>query len=237
MADEEDAYSEPSADSESLSEAIVSTIVDADLPALAGEYLEAGIDALLSEGVLRDIPFIGTVVAVGKATVTIRDRLFVRKLLQFLGGLNSVPAEARREMIEKLRNDPDYARNLGEHLIELLDRLDGHRKPEMVAKVFEAYIAEEIDGRTLNRLLMAIERLPWFEIDSVRTIHEQSQQGDGVLEATDATFQALEGAGLMMAVSAFGGMNYRVTDLCETFVRLELDTVGLMKAKQDGNGA
>ena len=206
-----------------LDEAVISTIETADLTSVIAEYAEIGLDAALGDGLLKEIPVVGTLVGLAKVGMTIRDRMFLDKLLKFLRGLQNVPEEDRRSMVQNLQADPGYGRNVGQHLIELLERLDGHRKPQMIAKVFEAYLSERVDIRTFNQLILAIERIPFFEIDSVRRVHEQS--GEGIIDVSDATFQALENAGLMHAVSAYGGLGYRVSELCQDFIDLELDRV------------
>ena len=91
----------------------------------------------------------------------------------------------------------------------------------MVARVFEAYLTGRIDIKLFHRLNHAIERIPFFEIDEVRRIYELSTQDK--IEASDATLQALDNAGLMYAASGWGGLVYRVSDLCQAFVELDLD--------------
>jgi hypothetical protein len=82
-----------------------------------------------------------------------------------------------------------------------------------------------IDIKTLHRLNNAIDRLPFYEIDAVRKIHEMVKT-EGKAVASDATYHALENAGLMYAGSAWGGLVYRPTDLCQVFVDLDLDRAG-----------
>jgi hypothetical protein len=81
-----------------------------------------------------------------------------------------------------------------------------------------------IDVRTFHRLNNAIDRLPFYEIDTVRKIHAMSK--DGKFDASDATYYALENAGLMRAVSGFGALVYHPSDLCQVFVDLDLDRAG-----------
>jgi len=45
---------------------------------------EVVLDSTLDSGVLKDIPIIGTALALTRATLVIRDRLFLNKLLHFL---------------------------------------------------------------------------------------------------------------------------------------------------------
>ena len=58
-----------------------------------------GIDAVLSEGPLKDIPVVNTVVALGKLGISINDRLLIKKLLAFLSHFQTVSAEDTTQMV------------------------------------------------------------------------------------------------------------------------------------------
>jgi hypothetical protein len=212
---------------ETLGTSLVTTLRSDEAVSIAADALELGIDRALADGLLKDLPVVGTLVSISKIGLTVRDSLFIQKLLRFLRELNDVPPKERQRMVEKLERDPGYGRNVGEHLIEILEKIDSHRKPEMTARVFAAYVKGSIDIRTLHRLNNAIERLPFYEIDSVRKIQEMSKAEDKTNASEATTYRALEGAGLMYAVTGFGGLVYRPSDLCHVFVDLDLDGAGI----------
>ena len=205
-----------------LGSALVEAIRSDGVVSLATDAAELGIDSTLAEGVLRDVPFVSSLVSLAKVGFTIRDRLFVGKLLKFLAGLNHVPESDRRSMLEKLGNDPAFAHKVGEHLLELLDRIDSHRKPYMLARVFEAYAAGRIDAKLLQRLNHAIDRIPGYEIDSVREVLEMSIFGQSMSGVSESTFFGLQDAGLIRINTGFGG-GTGPTELCNVFVELDLD--------------
>ncbi len=131
-------------------------------------------------------------------------------------------------MTDKLEADPEYGRKVGEHLIEILERLDAHRKPYMTAKVFSTYVSGGIDARTLPRLNYTIERIPFYEIDAVRDAYEKwkalkEKDGEGGIGVNIATLQALHTVDLMSAASGWGCLVYEPNDLCEVFLNLDLD--------------
>jgi len=205
-----------------LGTSLVETLRSDDVVSIATDAAEMSIDAVISNGLLRDLPVVGTLVSLTKVGFTIRDRLFVRKLVKFLAGLKEVSTDQRRELVEKLEADSEYGRRAGEHLIEILDRIDAHRKPYMTAKVFSAYVFGSIDAKTLHRLNYAIERIPFYEIDMVREVLRMWRE-EKKIDASEATFHALENAGLMTASPGYGGLVYQPSDLCQKFVDLDLD--------------
>lgn len=124
-------------------------------------------------------------------------------------------------MISRLEADPVFGRKVGEHLLELLARVEGKQKPKMLAQVFSAYAKNRIDSRTLLRLNHAIEQLPNSELPSVRPFYYRSPERP--FEFDTYTGQALVTAGLAEIRAGFGNINFMKTELCTIFLELELD--------------
>lgn len=191
---------------------------------LAAEYAELGLDALFESGIVRDIPIVSTIVAGARLGATLRDRLLMKKILDFLGPMGAIPKQKRVEMITKLESDPNYGRNVGEHLIELIDRIEAHRKPRMLARVLRAYGAGEIDALMLHRLFHAVEHLPAFAIPEVRRFAESFPPDRGADATTNTIAQLYLGmAGLAVPQSSFDALTYDPTPVATAFLRLDLD--------------
>lgn len=79
-----------------LTDSLEQTLGDPGLQDSAAALAEVVLDSALDPGVTKDIPIIGTVVALSRASVAIRDRLFLKKLLHFLQELDAVPPEKRQ---------------------------------------------------------------------------------------------------------------------------------------------
>lgn len=147
-------------DPNELTDALWDNIVRMEsIQGVLAEYAELGLDAVLDEGVLRDIPVVGTLVALARAGVGIRDRLFAKKLLRFLLALDKAPQEERREQIERLASDMKERQHVGEQLILLLDRMNDMRKAEILAFAFEALLREEIDRAQFQGLAQVIDMI------------------------------------------------------------------------------
>lgn len=212
-------------DEMSIEKAIRSSLRSDRALNIAADAVELGLDAIQSQGVIREIPIVNTLVSIGKIGLSIRDAIFTAKLLRFLNALRDVPANERRAMLDKLEGDRNFGRKAGHHLLELLERNESHRKPEMTARVFAAYVSGKVDLITFHRLNTAIERLPSYEIDGVRQALRDHEKGQAI-EASELTLQAYQAAGLATAAAAWGGLVYTPTDLCRVFVELDLDFVG-----------
>jgi hypothetical protein len=60
-----------------LGSAVVKSLADESVAGLVKEYAEVGFDAVLSDGLLKDLPLVNTIVALGKLGVSISDRLLL----------------------------------------------------------------------------------------------------------------------------------------------------------------
>ena len=153
---------------------LMDTIRNSDLPALSAELAEVGIDEFLSDGFLKDLPIVGSIQKMIKATRTVSDYLFAKKLMRFLVCVAEVSQEERRKQVAKLLVDVEHRQRVGENLMLLLDKLNDIGKPRMVAKAFLAFLREEIRPQQFRRLCHAIELIEMSSIETLRTMYESS---------------------------------------------------------------
>lgn len=199
---------------------IVSVLRSDSVMSLGGEYLELGIDAALDTGVLKDIPFVSTVVGIFNVAGTVKDQLLTSKLIRFLNQLSSISMEERVEMIEKLNENDKFAGRAGSVLIEILDRMESEKKPELAAKCFAAYAKEEISFEELRRILLALERVPSFDIEKL-VAFSKAQITDS-MQMDESMLLAFVNAGLGVNNGGFDGGAIIPTKLCEVFIRIGL---------------
>jgi hypothetical protein len=137
-------------DDEKESSALVPRKAKEAISDVLQEWGQLALEAMRSDNVLGHIPAVKTVAGFAKAAIGIKDQIFTRKLEKFLTGLSDVAPDERREMVRRLEADPAYGRKIGEHIIELLDRIESHRKPSMLGAVFAAFAAREFDETMLR---------------------------------------------------------------------------------------
>lgn len=121
------------------------------------EATESALDIALNGDVLADVPVVGLAVKVARAIDSARDRALIAKLSRFSGALKSIPEKEREAYKKKLQESPEEAKNVGETLFLVLDRLTDLSKPELLGQVFVAYLKGTIDAVTLRRLSQAID--------------------------------------------------------------------------------
>ncbi len=144
-------------DIEKVPEIIVDGTVDANLASIATDVAELGLDTLLDEGFLKDLPAIGLIIKSLHFTKNIKDRLFVAKVAKFLMALKDTSEKDKNLFRKRISKDLAFKKKVGETLLLILDRLDDLNKPEIVARVFQAFMANKISYSEFRRLASAID--------------------------------------------------------------------------------
>lgn len=100
-------------------------------------------------------------------------------------------------------------------LIEIIDRMESEDKPEIAAEFLKAFAREEIDFNILRRLLVALERIPSFDIRGLAVF--AAIDSNQAVEMDEAFLDGLVNAGLGKSNGAWKRIIVP-TDLCMTFV-------------------
>lgn len=201
--------------------AVVNVLKSDSVVSVGKEYLEIGIDTLMESGALKDIPLVNTVVSIVGAAGSVRDQLLANKLLRFVSQLSEIPQEERIAMVEKLNEDDKFSGKAGAALIEILDRMESEKKPEFAAKFFAAYARNEIAFEELRRILVALERLPSFDIEKLEEFSKAAIEES--LKMDESLLLAFVNAGLGKNNGGFDGGAIIPTNLCKLFVKVGIN--------------
>ena len=126
---------------------------------LIQRYGELTIDSFLDDGILKDIPFLKTLVGAWKSGIAIKDAIFFKKVARFFQEPANIPTKKRQKLLAKLENDPEYATRFTSHLVLILEAVDDLEKPAIIARLFEAYVLEWIDLADFRRLCRAVNNI------------------------------------------------------------------------------
>jgi hypothetical protein len=143
------------------------TIASSDLKSLGKDLMEVGIDSVLKDGLLKDLPFISAIVGLWKAGVSVKDALFFKKLIAFLTDLSNIPQDKRAEMMASL-NDADTVESTGEKLLALLDRMESPSKATLLGKSFRLLAEGTISVEEFWRVSFVLDRVPLGDIKALR---------------------------------------------------------------------
>lgn len=113
-----------------------------EVSGIAGEYVELGLDALTEDGLFKELPFVSSVVSVYRIGKSIRERHHVVKLISFLNEINKGIAdeEKRQKYRDKFASNEKFRNQELEYILILIDRYISFDKPQMLAKLYLAYL-------------------------------------------------------------------------------------------------
>jgi hypothetical protein len=131
------------------------------------ENTEVVVDQFISNDLVKDIPFVGTALKACKAVADIRDRLFLAKISRFLTELNSVRLEIKEALKEKMTNNTEEAKKIGEVVLLVPDKVSDLEKPEILAKIFLAHIDNQVTFDDFRRITEAVSQA---FVDDLRTL-------------------------------------------------------------------
>ncbi len=188
---------------------------------LLQEAAEFSLDALLEDGIVKDIPVVGTIAKLYSAAMGAQGYVFAKKIRTFLVELKSVPEEEREAFTQKLEKDKEQKERTAETLIVLLDKLDDMKKAPLLARAFAGYMREYFDFSTFQRLAAAIDRCLVSDLP-ILVRFSGPQPLDGYIG------DMLVSTGLV-SVAAIPGIrgrgaktNYEMSELGELFVQVVL---------------
>lgn len=152
------------------------------------ELAEVGLDQVMDEGLLKEVPFISTAVSLYKIGCSIRERNYIQKLARFLDEINkrAVSDEKRSAYQKKVKENTKFRNNEIEYILVLIDRYLSYNKPQMLAKLYLAYLDEEIIWEELTMYAEVIDRFILLDCetlvsDSERFIVHRNIGGEAIL--------------------------------------------------------
>jgi hypothetical protein len=154
-------------DSLNIQSSFDETLETSNLKDLAMDYGELSIDSTLPEGLVQEVPIVKTLYSLLKFGANVRDHLFLKKILTFMRGIEGVDPKQRRKMIRHIDGSHKYEIKVGEKLLYIIDSCDDHEVSAQIAKLFRAFLEEEIDYDSFLDASSIIRRitpsdLKWF---------------------------------------------------------------------------
>ena len=171
----------------SLSIAFADSLAEESISCIS-EYAEIGLDAVMEDGILKDIPIVSTAVALYKIGSSIKERHNLKKLLVFLNELNNgiLDEPKRKEYQQKFRSNEKFRNQEIEYLLVLIDRYISYDKPQMLAKLYLAYLEGIIIWEELTMYAEVVDRFLLLDCGTLisgdgKTIVHRNIGGESVL--------------------------------------------------------
>ena len=183
-------------DEQSLALSFSNSITE-DISGIIGDYAELGLDALVEDGLFKDIPIVSTAVAIYRIGNSIRERHHVAKLVSFLNEINKRIAdeEKRQSYREKFASNEKFRNQELEYILILIDRYISFDKPQMLAKLYLAYL----DGKIIwEEFTMYAEVIDRFLLLDCRTLISEATTFHTLRDSSADIILRLVALGLMV---------------------------------------
>ena len=151
---------------------LINSIASTNLRDMVIDSAEIALDAVMDEGILKEIPFFGFWTKTYGVVTAVREQLFIKKVYSFLRELRDVTTKERRKFVENL-GDIKEQRKAGEAIILLLDRMDNMAKPVVVGKLYRACIQGHISHDDFLRISTMVERVYYDDLEYLVTKYNQ----------------------------------------------------------------
>lgn len=147
---------------EQLEGKLVESLEAKELGSLTADYTELGLDSILDDGIVKDIPILRTLVGLAKIGLNVRDRIYVKKIYGFLVEVGQTTQEQRDEFVEKHCGN---GKRFEEAVLLILEQSDRVEKSALIGKVFKACILGKITYMEAVRLSDMLNRAFWVDLN------------------------------------------------------------------------
>lgn len=142
---------------------------------LSKDYAEIGLDKVLNDDLLKEIPFIKTLVAIKKTGVAIKELFFIKKFLVFQSEFESNAVDEK--ILIKFRNDFEqdekFRNKITEQIIVKIEELDSIKKAKILAYLFGAYLKKDVDWKRFVSLASCLKSLQEVTFDYLKILSKE----------------------------------------------------------------
>lgn len=159
---------------DNIVESTANTIVHYNLDT-AIDFSEIGLDSLLDESILKEMPLIKTAYGVAKTGFAIREKHMLKKTLTFIKQLNDNGISNKNyiEYKEKLKNKDKFVFKELEHILIIIDRYVEANKNKILANLYFYYIDKQINWEQFQELSIIVDNIFIGDLDELEIIYQK----------------------------------------------------------------
>lgn len=164
------------------------------------DIAELGLDAVLQDGVLKDIPVLGTIASLRKTGVNLRERNLIRQTAIFITFFNnrSIGNDKLAKYRKTLEENPKKAEKELGRVILLLDRMLEEKQAQILGNFYNSYVKGALSWEKFVELSEVNGRMFLTDYSELRSIGlNPITQSEDVSDARMYQVQRLESLGLV----------------------------------------
>ncbi len=195
----------------SIAAKLVETMKSRDLQDVAVGAFEAAIDSELADGVLKEIPVFGWLISLGRAGVSVRDRLFARKVEEFITSFSDLSWTERSRIFDELGSTPELQERAALAIVDILERCDPIHKPRLIGNLFVAMMRRHVLPEDLLRLCSMITGVFPEDLQTLAKRHNPEDLEDGRRFALQANGFLVSRIGTLYAGSESSALKWELS--------------------------
>lgn len=128
---------------------------------LSSDLIEIGIDSLIDDDVLKEIPIVKSVISTAKIFIAVREKHLLKKLLIFIKEFNSgiIDMQLLQKYKERLENDKKYQDQQLSYLLIIIDRIIDDVKSVFFARLYANYVNNKFSWNKFLELGNCVESM------------------------------------------------------------------------------
>lgn len=109
--------------------------------------LEAGLDSIFDDGLLKDVPLLSTAASLYKIGHSIKERHYIKKLAKFIQVLNDglVGDDQVKRFRDRVLHNQKKTKKELEYILILVDRYINYEKSTIIAKLYLSYLESKLN--------------------------------------------------------------------------------------------
>ncbi len=120
----------------------VESIIENNVSEIINDGIEISIDNFIENDLLKSIPIVKIVLAISKGALSIRDYLFLKKIIYFLNEVEKIDIKKREKFINEIKEKDEFSK-VGLKLIEIIDKVFFEYKAKIIGLLFVNFLEKE----------------------------------------------------------------------------------------------
>lgn len=202
------------------------------------DFAEVGLDNLLEESFLKEIPMVKTVVNLAKTGFAIREKYMLKKTLIFINQLNSngLSEEVYNDYKEKLKSKDKVIYRELENVLIIIDRMIDSKKSIILANLYYNYISKKLTWNEFQELTIIVDNIFICDLPEMSNIYNKKELTMNEI-INQTSFNRLKTQNLVMDINSkvrsenghisifYNSKDYTITSLGINFFELGIKNI------------
>jgi hypothetical protein len=121
------------------------------------DYAEIAIDSISDSKTVDTIPVVGTLTKGGQFLLSVKDKLFLRRLKSFLDEIDTIAQSKVDDFLDKLEKE-GQTEHFGEHLLTIIEKTESPHKASIIGILFKRLLNKTVSRDNFDHLSYAATR-------------------------------------------------------------------------------